>query len=143
MASPAKNAQKFARLLFKLSVVDGAVSADRVLGAIEYVEKHNIANPVMVLKAYHRLVETELAKSLAVVEHAGAIQEATLAAIASAMTRKYGRKRHGDLQAESGAPRRPARAGGRRHLRIIGQGPAGHPRLVRLTRTEPFQNPPP
>lgn len=91
MASHAKNAQKFARLLFKLSVVDGAVSADRVAGAIEYVEKHNIANPVMVLKAYHRLVETELAKSLAVVEHAGAIQEATLAAIASAMTRKYGR----------------------------------------------------
>ena len=97
MASHAKNAQQFARQLFKLSVVDGAVSADRVAGVARIRrEAQHPANPVMVLKAYHRLVATELAKSLAVVEHAGAIQEATLAAIAAAMTRKYGRTRHGD-----------------------------------------------
>jgi F-type H+-transporting ATPase subunit delta len=36
-------------------------------------------------------VAAELAKSEAVVEHAGAIDDAMLAAIAAAMTRKYGR----------------------------------------------------
>jgi F-type H+-transporting ATPase subunit delta len=91
MASHAKVAQKFARQLFGMSVVDGVVSADRVAGVLEYVERHNVANPVMVLKAYERLVSIELAKGVAVVEHAGAISAATLASIEAAMSAKYGR----------------------------------------------------
>jgi F-type H+-transporting ATPase subunit delta len=91
MAKPAKQAQQFARQLFKLSVVNGAVTAERVAGVMEYMEKHKPANPVMVLKAYYRLIAAELAKGEAVVEHAGAISDATLAAIAAAMTKKYGR----------------------------------------------------
>jgi F-type H+-transporting ATPase subunit delta len=91
MASPAKSAQQFARQLFTMSVVDGAVSADRVAGVLEYVEKHGVANPVMVLKAYQRLIAMELAKGLALVEHAGAVNDAMLASIAAAMTRRYGR----------------------------------------------------
>jgi len=74
-----------------MSIVDGAVSADRVAGVLEYVEKHEVANPVMVLKAYQRLIATELAKGVALVEHAGAVNDAMLAAIAAAMSRKYGR----------------------------------------------------
>jgi F-type H+-transporting ATPase subunit delta len=91
MAAHGKKAQQFARQLFKMSLVDGTVSADRVSGVLAYVEKHRPANPVMVLKAYARLVATELAKSEAVVEHAGAINAATLAAVAAAMSRTYGR----------------------------------------------------
>jgi F-type H+-transporting ATPase subunit delta len=91
MAAHARKAQQFARQLFKLSVVDGTVSAERVSGVLEYIEKHPPANPVMVLKAYARFVAAELARSEAVVEHAGAIQAAALAAIAAAMTKKYGR----------------------------------------------------
>jgi F-type H+-transporting ATPase subunit delta len=91
MAKPAKQAQQFARQLFKLSVVNGVVTAERVAGVLEYIEKHKLANPVMVLKAYYRLIATELAKSEAIVEHAGTITAATLAAIAAAMTKKYGR----------------------------------------------------
>jgi F-type H+-transporting ATPase subunit delta len=91
MASHAKIAQQFARKLFALSVVDGAVSAERVGGVLAYVEKHTPANPVMVLKAYRRLVAAEIAKGEAVVEHAGPVDEAMLGAIASAMSRKYGR----------------------------------------------------
>jgi F-type H+-transporting ATPase subunit delta len=91
MATHAKIAQQFARQLFSMSIVDGAVSADRVAGVLEYVEKHEVANPVMVLKAYQRLIATELAKGVALVEHAGAVNDAMLAAIAAAMSRKYGR----------------------------------------------------
>jgi F-type H+-transporting ATPase subunit delta len=91
MANHAKIAQQLARKLFALSLADGAVSAERVWGVLAYVEKHHPANPVMVLKAYHRLVATELAKSEAVVEHAGPVSDAMLGAIASAMSKKYSR----------------------------------------------------
>jgi F-type H+-transporting ATPase subunit delta len=46
---------------------------------------------MMVLRAYQRLVAVEVAKGEAVVEHAGAVDDAMLAAIAASMTRKYGR----------------------------------------------------
>jgi F-type H+-transporting ATPase subunit delta len=91
MANHAKVAQQFARRLFALSLVDGMVSAERVGGVLAYVEKHNPANPVMVLKAYQRLIATELAKSEAVVEHAGPLNDAMLGAIASAMSKRYSR----------------------------------------------------
>jgi F-type H+-transporting ATPase subunit delta len=101
MASPAKIAQQFARQLFSVSVIDGVVSAERVVGVLEFVEKHKVANPVMVLKAYHRLIAIELAKSIALVEHAGAINQATLSAIEAAMSRKYGRAVKATAQANA------------------------------------------
>ena len=85
MAAPARKAQLFARSLFKLSLVDGVVSAERVSGVLEYIEKHQPAHPVMVLKAYARFIAAELAKGEAVVEHAGAITPAALAALAAAI----------------------------------------------------------
>lgn len=91
MATHQKQAQQFARRLFKLSVVDGVVSPERVAGVLEYVEKHHPANPLMVLKAYHRLVAAEIAKSRALVEHAGSIGDPILRAIAAAMTQGYRR----------------------------------------------------
>jgi F-type H+-transporting ATPase subunit delta len=91
MAAAAKQAQQLARQLFKLSIVDGVVSADRVAGVLEYVEKNASSHSVLVLKAYHRLVAVELAKSEARVEHAGAVAAPALAAIAAAMSKKYGR----------------------------------------------------
>jgi len=91
MAAAAKQAQQLARQFFKLSVVDGVLSADRVAGVLAYIEKHNPANAVLVLKAYRRLIATELAKSEARVEHAGAVTAPALTAIAAAMSKKYGR----------------------------------------------------
>ncbi|HWA09927.1 MAG TPA: F0F1 ATP synthase subunit delta [Opitutaceae bacterium] len=92
MAAHGKKAQQLARQLFKLSVVDGAVSADRVAGVLAYLEKHRPANPVMVLKTYRRLVAADVARGQAVVEHAGPVTDAALAAIAGAMAKKYGRQ---------------------------------------------------
>jgi F-type H+-transporting ATPase subunit delta len=92
MASHAKIAQQLARQFFRMSVVDGEVSAERVGGVLAYVEKHRPANPVMVLKAYQRLIAAEVAKGVALVEHAGSVNDAVLSAIASTMSKKYGRK---------------------------------------------------
>jgi len=86
-----KKAQQLARQLFRLSLVDGLVSAERVSGVLGYVEKTKPAHQLAVLKIYHRLVATELARSQAIVEHAGAVSDSVLQSIAAAMTKKYGR----------------------------------------------------
>lgn len=91
MASGKKQIQLLARQFFKLSVVEGALSVDRVAGVLEYIEKHRPANTLAVLKAYQRLVAAEFARSRAIVEHAGSVSETTLATIAAAMTKKYAR----------------------------------------------------
>ncbi len=91
MASGKKQIQLLARQFFKLSVVDGTLSADRVAGVLEYIELHRPANALAVLKAYRRLVAAEFARGRAVVEHAGTINDAMLASISAAMTRKYQR----------------------------------------------------
>jgi len=86
-----KQSQLLARQLFKLSLVDGLVSAERVVGVLGYLEKIQPAHPIAVLKVYHRLVATELAKSQALVEHAGTVSDSVLQSIAAAMTKTYGR----------------------------------------------------
>ncbi|MBI5382770.1 MAG: F0F1 ATP synthase subunit delta [Opitutae bacterium] len=91
MATHHKQALLLARRLFKLSFADGVLSPELVNGVLEYVAKHAPANPVMVLKAYHRLVATELSRSRALVEHAGSVEASVLRSIAAAMTKKYGR----------------------------------------------------
>lgn len=92
MASAQKQAQKLARQLFRLCVIDGEVSAERVAGVLEYVEKHQPAHPHAVLTALHRLVAAEVARGQAVVEHAGPINPATLTTVAATLSTKYGRK---------------------------------------------------
>ena len=92
MAAAAKQVQQLARQLFKLSLVDGALSADRVSGVLQYVEKHRPANTLAVLKVYQRLVTAEVARGQAVVEHAGPVNESVLSSIAAAMTQRYRRK---------------------------------------------------
>jgi F-type H+-transporting ATPase subunit delta len=92
MASGKKQVQQLARQLFKMSIVEGELSADRVAGVLQYLEKHRPAHVVAVLKAYQRLVAAEVARSQALVEHAGPLSNALLASIETAMTQKYGRR---------------------------------------------------
>ena len=86
-----KKTKALAKQLFRLSLVNGAVSADQVAGVLGYIEKTAPRHPLALLKLYHRAVVTELAKSRALVEHAGAINDAALQSIEAAMTRKYRR----------------------------------------------------
>jgi len=91
MASGKKQIQSLARQFFKLSLVDGTLSADHVTGVLAYIEKHRPAHPLAVLRAYQRLIAAEFSRGQAVVEHAGSVNEATLQAIAAAMQKKYHR----------------------------------------------------
>lgn len=91
MASAHKQVQLLARQFYKLSFQGTTLSAERVGGVLEYIEKHRPANTAAVLKAYYRLVAAEVARGEAVVEHAGPVDSQALNAIAAAMARKYGR----------------------------------------------------
>ena len=91
MATSKKTSQ-LAKQLAELSLgSDGAVDAERVTGVLAYLEKHPPAQPMAVLKAYHRRIERELQKTNAVVEHAGEVSSEILAAIGGALTQKYHR----------------------------------------------------
>jgi F-type H+-transporting ATPase subunit delta len=92
MASGKKHVQQLARQLFKMSIVNGELSADRVAGVLQYLEKHRPPNLVAVLKAYQRLVAAEVARSQALIEHAGPISNSLLTSIEAAMTQKYRRR---------------------------------------------------
>jgi F-type H+-transporting ATPase subunit delta len=91
MVSGKKQIQQQARLLFKLSFADGVLSAERVAGVLEYVEKHRPAHTVAVLHAYQRLIAAEVARGQALVEHAGAVTDGLLRQIGDTMSRKYAR----------------------------------------------------
>ena len=87
---PAK-IRAYAKQLLQLSLDNGVVSAERVAGVLEYLEKNPPARLSLVLAAYRKLVAAELAKGEARVEHAGPVAPEALAAIAAALGRRYGR----------------------------------------------------
>lgn len=86
-----KKTKALAKQLFKLSLVNGAISPEQVAGVLGYIEKSAPRHPLALLKLYQRAIATEFAKSRALVEHAGPVSDATLRLIEGAMTRKYQR----------------------------------------------------
>lgn len=86
-----KKTKLLAKQLVKLSIVNGAVSPEQVTGVLAYIEKTAPRHSLALLKLYHRAIATELAKSQALVEHAGPVTAAALAQIAAALTKKYQR----------------------------------------------------
>jgi F-type H+-transporting ATPase subunit delta len=86
-----KKTKALAKQLFKLSLVNGIVSPEQVTGVLGYIEKNVTRGQLALLQLYQRAITTELAKSNAVVEHAGPISDSTLKSIEAAMTRKYSR----------------------------------------------------
>jgi F-type H+-transporting ATPase subunit delta len=88
---PSKQSQQLARQLYRLSLVEGQISAERVDGVLAYLAAHPPRQWLAVLKHYRRLVARQLARNHALVEHAGAVNDALLRGIAEALARKYQR----------------------------------------------------
>ena len=86
-----KKTKLLAKQLFRLSLANGQVSAEQVAGVLGYIEKIQPHHSLSLLKFYRRAVVNEVAKSRALVEHAGPVSDATLQLIGQAMTRKYQR----------------------------------------------------
>ena len=86
-----KQTKLLAKQLFKLSLVNGAVSPEQVAGVLGWVEQHSPRRPVALLKAYYHRIAIELAKSRAEVEHAGPVSTDSLKLIEGAMSQRYKR----------------------------------------------------
>ncbi len=116
MSAHSKKAILLARQLFKMSLENGVVSPERVSGVLEYIEKHRPANPVMVLKAYRRLIATELARSEAVGRARRRDRRRRPAVARRRADGKIPPPRHRHRRRQSGAGGRAARPRGRRRL---------------------------
>lgn len=86
-----KKTKLLAKQLFKLSLVNGEVSAEQVAGVLGYIEKTQPRHALALLKLYHRAIAAEVARSRAIVEHAGPIADSTLRMIEGSMSQKYKR----------------------------------------------------
>ena len=86
-----KQSQQFARQLFRLSLADGQVSAERVSAVLAHLANQPPRQPLVVLRQYQRLITTQLASNSALVEHGGAIDDSLLRSIEAAFARKYQR----------------------------------------------------
>jgi F-type H+-transporting ATPase subunit delta len=90
MAAP-KQVRQTARVLFSVSLENGAVSPERVAGVLAWFEKTNPPRGLALLREYHRLVRIEINRTRARIEHAGALSDDSVAAIATFLSKRYGR----------------------------------------------------
>jgi F-type H+-transporting ATPase subunit delta len=86
-----QKSRQFARQLFRLSLANGQVSAERVAAVLAHLQRQPPRQPLEVLKAYHRLIAAQLARNHALVEHAGPITDDILRAVAAVLTQQYER----------------------------------------------------
>ena len=87
-----KKTTQFARQLTQLSLgSDGRPSSERVAAVLACIEKMPLSGVPALLKTYHRFLAIEVARSRALIEHAGPVSDALVAQIAAAMTKLYGR----------------------------------------------------
>jgi F-type H+-transporting ATPase subunit delta len=87
----AKKPLQFAKGLLQISMQDGRVSAERVSAVLAHLEANPPRQALATLKAYHRLVVREIARSEARIEHAGDLPQTSVEAIAAAFTSYYNR----------------------------------------------------
>lgn len=87
-----RQSRQLAHQLYRLSLDGDLVSAERVGAVLGYLERHPPRQPLAVLRDYRRLVARHLARSQAVVEHAGVVSDDILRALAEALTRRYERR---------------------------------------------------
>lgn len=83
--------KKFAKKLAELSLEDGLVSAEKVDAVLQTLRQHPPRKPKAVLKHYLYYIKQAANRSRAVVEYAGAIDDASIAAIESHLSHNYNR----------------------------------------------------
>jgi F-type H+-transporting ATPase subunit delta len=88
----AKQIKEFAKQLFRMSLENGELSPERVDGVLKALEKNPPRHYLATLKAYLKVVEREVAKSTAVISHAGQLTPDIISNIKRQMEGKYGRR---------------------------------------------------
>ena len=89
--SSTRQIRSTARRLLKLSLVDGQLSESKVQEVLAWFDQHRPSRTTAILREYHRLVVHEIGRSRAVVEYAGPLPAAGIAAIVAGLAKNYGR----------------------------------------------------
>lgn len=83
--------KSLAKQLLKLSMSGGSVSEERVGGVLQALAKNPPRHHALVLRAYLKLVQREIAQSTAFVNHAGQLSAGALERIAADLSARRGR----------------------------------------------------
>ena len=83
--------KQFAKKLAELSEENGLVSSERVGAVLEALRKKPPRNPKTVLKYFRYYIAHAINRSRAVIEYAGKIDEASVAAIEKQLSQTYNR----------------------------------------------------
>jgi len=83
--------KQYAQKLVRLSLAeDGTVSTERVGAVLQGVKAQNPRGLREILRQYQRMIAAELRKSQGILEHAGAISDATRQALEASLTQERG-----------------------------------------------------
>ena len=83
--------KRYSRELLDMSLADGRIDPERVEAVLNFLDKAPPRNYLAILRAYARRVKREIARSQAVIEYAGALEDADVDQIMAAFSRSYGR----------------------------------------------------
>ena len=87
-----KKNRNTAKILFQMSLENGEITAERVSAVLKGLEAHPPRQHKEVLREYLLLVRRELARSQAVVEHAGPLSSELLKSLESSLSSIHGRE---------------------------------------------------
>jgi F-type H+-transporting ATPase subunit delta len=90
MSAP-KKVRAAAKLLFTLSLEDGQLSETKVRGVLAWFEQKPPVHAAAILREYHRLVQREINRSRARIEHSGALASGAIASIIAELSQIYHR----------------------------------------------------
>ena len=83
--------KRYSRELLEMSLADGRIDSERVEAVLNALDKAPPRNYLAILRAYARRVKREIARSQAVIEYAGALDDADVDQIMAAFSQSYGR----------------------------------------------------
>lgn len=83
--------KRYALELLKMSVEEGRLIPERVEAVLNALDKAPPRNHLAILRAYAKRVEREIARSQAVIEFAGGLEDDDVARLMTAFSERYGR----------------------------------------------------
>lgn len=86
-----KQAKEYAKQLLRISMDGTELSPERASAVLHALEASPPRHYLAVLRAYLKLVQREMARSTALVYHAGEIEDASVAQIERQLSQAYGR----------------------------------------------------
>ncbi len=83
--------KRYARELLHLSLENGRLEPGRIEAVLNTLDRNPPRHHLKILRAYRKRVEQELARSRAIIEYAGGLEDAAVDRIVAVFSERYGR----------------------------------------------------